>query len=338
MTFTTESPGKYLWATGAVLVNLVKLPLSALYYIPRSTRSHPEWTIWQSVMNSAMDSFIHHLSVVEGITQLDLQAGKLGNRFVSIPKGPPRIFTTVASDLNILPSDTGGVWFPTSLKSPTAPTDKPIILYFHPGGYVMGDVRTNATFVAQMLTQRVIPSSHLCMPLYKLASNPGGRFPAALQDALSAYHHLLQHYSSSKIVFSGDSAGGDIVISLLRYIADHGDETGLPSPKGALLFPAIDMLAALEEERIRSARNYATDYLDPTFLAWGAKHLISEKPGAGPYMKFAGAMKTVQGNKVDLVIEPQANHDIIFAGNLTVWKKEAQESADKAGKWVRECL
>lgn len=364
MALTTESPGKYLWATGAVLVNLFRLPLSALYYIPKSTRPHPKWTVWQSVMNLAMNSFIYHFAVVQGVTQLDLQPGKLGDRFVSIARAPSSIFTGVAADVDILPSETGAIWFPTSPRSSTAPTHKPIILHFHPGGYAMGDVRTDAGFVAQMLTERVIPGSHVCMSLYRLASNPGGRFPAALQDALSAYHHLLQQYPPSRIVLSGDSAGGHIVISLLRYIADHGAETGLPAPKAALLFsPAIDMLSALDGERIRSARNYATDYLDPTFLAWGAKRFVSENPGARPYMnplgapfrshspiwvfsggcelfcdeitEFAGEMKAVEGNKVELVIEPLANHDVMFAGNLTGWKREAQETADRAGRWIQ---
>lgn len=367
MTFVTASPGKYLWATGAVVVNLVKLPLSALYYIPKSTRPHPEWTVWQAVMNSAMNSFLYNMAVVEGVTKLDLQPGKLGDRFISITKGPPSIFTGVASDANILPLDTGGIWFPTSPKSPAAPTNKPVILHFHPGGYAIGDVRIDAAFAAQMLTERVIPGSHVCMNLYRLASNQGGQFPAALQDALSAYHHLLQQYSPSQIVLSGDSAGGHIVINLLRYIADHGAETGLPAPRAALLFsPAIDMLTALDAEKIKTARNYATDYLDPTFLTWGAKRFVSEKPGARPYMnplgapfkspsplwvfsggcelfcdeitEFAGEMKMVQGNKVELVIERLANHDVVFAGNLTGWKKQAQETADEAGRWVQSCL
>lgn len=46
-----------------------------------------------------------------------------------------------------------------------------------------------------------------------------------------------------------------------------------------------------------------------------------------------GGARMVQGNKVELVIERLANHDVVaFAGNLTGWKKEVQETADKAGR------
>lgn len=227
----------------------------------------------------------------------------------------------------------------------------------------MGDVRTDATFMAKMLNERIAPGSHVCMSLYRLASNSGGRFPAALQDALSAYHYLQQRFPDSEIVLSGDSAGGHIVIGLLRYIAQHGAETGLRPPKSPLLFsPAIDMLAPLDPEGITRSRNYGTDYLDPTFLSWGAKRFVSDRPGAKPYinplgsefkspspiwvfcggcelfyddiMRFVEEMTTIQGNDVETFVEELANHDIVFAGNLTGWRKEAEHAADEAGKWL----
>lgn len=364
MAWQTGSPGKYVWATGAVIFNLARLPLSFLYYIPKSTRPHPEWTVLQSVMNTALNSFLYHLASVEGVTALDLQPGKFGERFTAIPKGPQSIFVGAASDEHILPSDTGAIWFPTVPTPTTSAPRKPVILlHFHPGGYVMGDVRTDATFMAQMLTERVAPGAHVCMALYRLASNHGGRFPAALQDALSTYHYLVQHFPDSEIVLSGDSAGGHIVIGLLRYIADNGHETGLPPPKSALLFsPAIDMLAPLEAENITRARNYGTDYLDPSFIGWGARRFVSDKAEAKPYMNplvetfrspspimvfcggcelfcdeittFVDEMRTVNGNKVELCVERLANHDIAFAGNLTGWRKEAENAADEAGKWL----
>lgn len=215
-----------------------------------------------------------------------------------------------------------------------------------------------------MLTERV-GASNVCMNLYRLASNPGGRFPAALQDGLSAYSHLLKSVPASNIVLSGDSAGGHIVIGILRYLADHGAETGLPSPKGALLFsPAIDMLVALEPEELARNRNYANDYLDSTFISWGAKRFVSNQPGTQPYMsplrapfkstcpiwvfsggrelfcddiaQFVEEMRTIEGNTVVLEVERLANHDIVFAGNLTGWKREAEKAADEAGRWLNK--
>lgn len=57
---------------------------------------------------------------------------------------------------------------------------------------------------------------------YRLASNPKARFPAQLQDAISSLQYLLdQGVNPRQIVLSGDSAGANILISLLRYMAGH---------------------------------------------------------------------------------------------------------------------
>lgn len=126
------------------------------------------------------------------------------------------------------------------------------------------------------------------------------------------------------------------------------------------------MLAALEPEKIASARNFGTDYLDPAFISWGATRFISNKPGAELYMNplgspfrspcpigvfcggcevffdeitsFVDDMRTVQGNKVEFSVERLANHDIVFAGNLTGWRKEAEHAADEAREWLAKKL
>jgi len=73
-------------------------------------------------------------------------------------------------------------------------------------------------------------ASHVFMPQYRLSCNADCQFPAALQDAVTAYYYLtkVMQISSSRIILSGDSAGGNLVLSLLRYMADGGGELGTP--------------------------------------------------------------------------------------------------------------
>lgn len=53
------------------------------------------------------------------------------------------------------------------------------------------------------------------MPQYRLASDSSTRFPAAMQDRLTAYMYLLgQGVSPEDIVLSGDSAGANLVVAL----------------------------------------------------------------------------------------------------------------------------
>lgn len=365
MSFVTSGPGKYIWATGVVLMNLIKLPLLILYYLPAFTRPDPRWSVFQSIMNNYMSSFIYHTAYVEAVTPLDLEPGSFGDRVVKIKKGPDSLYTDVARpNSSILPTTTGGIWFPSAPKEISFENDRPIILHFHPGGYGMGDVRTDSTFAARNLTDRV--GSYALFSLYRLATNPNGGFPAALQDGISAYYYLLNDLKvpATKIVLSGDSAGGHILICMLRYIAAHGKEIGLPAPLGALLWsPAIDMtVAGTEPDKITANRNYNVDYVNSTFISWGAKRFVSSDPAASSYMssldapfnspcpmwvfcgenelfyddvsEFVEQMRSIKDNDVTLRVEPLTNHDIFFAGNFTGWKAEAERVADEAGAWV----
>ncbi|KAK8045561.1 hypothetical protein PG993_005585 [Apiospora rasikravindrae] len=355
MALITSFPGKTLWGTWAAILNLAKLPFLPLYYLPRATRPHPEWSIPQCIMNNLMNAFIYHTAVVEAVQPLDLKPGSLGNRFAAIPAVPDAISARIpSSDPSVVPQATGGIWFPkpaTDGGVDMASGEKPIVLHFHPGGYVMGDVRMDGAFAARLLTEKI--GSHAFWNLYRLASNPNGQFPAALQDALAAYHYLIQDLSipASQIVLSGDSAGAHI---------------DCRPRAGALLFsPAINWLgAARDPASVTTAnRNYQTDYMDPKFVAWGAPRFIKgHSPEAVPYLNaveapfrspcplwvycggcevfsdeatsFVRAMEGVPGNNVTYRVERLANHDIFFAGNLLGRKTEAEKLAEDAGKWV----
>ena len=71
------------------------------------------------------------------------------------------------------------------------------------------------------------------VPDYRLA--PEHPFPAALEDALSAYRWLAEQ--GRGVVLAGDSAGGGLVCSLLLALKAQD----LPLPAGAVLMcPAVD--------------------------------------------------------------------------------------------------
>ena len=72
---------------------------------------------------------------------------------------------------------------------------------------------------------------------YRLA--PEHPFPAALDDSVAAYGWLLaQGFSSSKIVFAGDSAGGGLCLATLLAIKDQR----IPLPAAAVaLSPWTDL-------------------------------------------------------------------------------------------------
>lgn len=65
---------------------------------------------------------------------------------------------------------------------------------------------------------------------------PNSPFPAALQDAASVYAQLIRSgVPSHKIVLIGDSAGGNIVLALARWIRDEKKT----APPGGLLLLSV---------------------------------------------------------------------------------------------------
>lgn len=88
--------------------------------------------------------------------------------------------------------------------------DQPLILYFHGGGWVLGDLETHHPF-CQELAQRT--ACTVIAVDYRLA--PEYPYPAATQDCLAAAQWAATHLdelapNNGSLVIAGDSAGGNL--------------------------------------------------------------------------------------------------------------------------------
>ena len=106
------------------------------------------------------------------------------------------------------------------------------LLYLHGGGYSFYP-QSYANFIA--LITLAAKSKTLALD-YRLSPEYG--FPSQLEDALNAYHWLLDSgVSTDDLVVAGDSAGGNLTLALLLRVR----ESNLPLPSLAVaLSPAID--------------------------------------------------------------------------------------------------
>lgn len=127
-----------------------------------------------------------------------------------------------------------------------------VVLQLHGGGYI-GKIRNIyrdfAVLYSQMEGFRKVLSID-----YRVA--PRHPYPAALEDALSAYQWLLDvGYEGNQIILAGDSAGGGLALALSMYLRDHK----LPLPKCMILMsPWTDLTA--------SGESYTENYeKDPLF-------------------------------------------------------------------------
>ncbi|MEM9063385.1 MAG: alpha/beta hydrolase fold domain-containing protein [Pseudomonadota bacterium] len=102
------------------------------------------------------------------------------------------------------------------------PDRRRVILYFHGGAYIAGSHRTHKHLAAALAGAAGVRA---IIPDYRLA--PNHPFPAAVEDAVSAYQHLLAAgYDASEIAIAGDSAGGGLGLALLLKLRDED----LPRP------------------------------------------------------------------------------------------------------------
>jgi len=152
-----------------------------------------------------------------------------------------------ADDLRFEAVDADGV----SAEWTDAPGADPrrVIFYLHGGGYNIGSIESYRHFVGRM--SRASKARVLSVG-YRLA--PEHPFPAAVDDAVTAYRWLLgQGIPASRIVISGDSAGGGLALAAMIRLRDEGDR--LPAA-AVCMSPSTDLAKEGESMRTRA-------HLDP---------------------------------------------------------------------------
>ncbi|KAI4228172.1 MAG: hypothetical protein L6R36_001825 [Xanthoria steineri] len=359
-------PFKALYVFLVALSISLRAPFWFLYLIPRFLRQHPSWTLRQSFMIKLFSVASYHATLVRQHPHWSLLPGAEKDRYERIPPSQNRdIYRGVLlQDAEIQPAEVGGTWYPT-VYNPTDAHRKAVILHLHGGAFVVGDGRkSDLGHGAALLTSHT--DSYVFGLQYRISSNPGCRFPAALQDAVTAYDSLLSRgIPASSIILSGDSAGANLVIALLRYITDHPDV--LPKPKAALLWcPWVDPAACLHPYACSSNRNARTDFLQDAFGEWGVRayapapvvdakmpyispvdHPISCKGVpmwvqfgeseilADSIVRFAEGMRGVEGNEVEVHEDKGAPHDIFLLGSLLGFQDMTEKMAGAMGEWVR---
>lgn len=102
-----------------------------------------------------------------------------------------------------------------------------VILQMHGGGYVWPYVDGYRDIAVKY--SKMIGDGEVFSLDYRVA--PTHTYPAALEDTLKIYKWLLeQGYDNEKIIFAGDSAGGNLALVTTLYLKDND----MPLPKGVI--------------------------------------------------------------------------------------------------------
>lgn len=120
-------------------------------------------------------------------------------------------------------------------------------LYLHGGGYACGNL-TYAKGFGSVLAQ--LAGVRTLCPAYRLA--PEHPFPAALDDAMACYRHLLETVPPEKIALVGESAGGGLVYALCL----RAKQENLPLPGGLVgISPWTDLTASGASYRLNASED-----------------------------------------------------------------------------------
>jgi acetyl esterase/lipase len=131
----------------------------------------------------------------------------------------------------------GGV--PCEMLSGAGAVDGCVFFYLHGGGFSAGSPRTHRDLAARLALAAGIA---VLLVDYRLA--PEHPFPAAIEDARSAYGGLIDSGIDPGHIFAGgDSAGGGLAVSTLLCLR----EMGMPLPRAAVLLSAWADLALAGE-------------------------------------------------------------------------------------------
>lgn len=227
-----------------------------------------------------------------------------------------------------------------------------VILYLHGGAYTVGGADTHKQWVAALAG---IAGCRGLLVDYRLA--PEHPFPAACEDALTAYRALLDKgWRADQIVLAGDSAGGGLALSLLARLPGEG----LPNPLCLVTFSPLTDLT-LTAPSIQ--RNQRSEHMLP--LAWLKRTGVmycgdtpADHPMISPlYAEFTNPPPVmIQCGRGEILADDSlrmAEHLRAAGGDVTlrmvedvahVWPihagqtPEADQANDLAGAFIRKLL
>ena len=225
------------------------------------------------------------------------------------------------------------------------------ILYLHGGSYNAGSLNTHRSLAARI---GKISSSPVLSIDYRLA--PENPFPAALEDAVSAYNWLIEHKNikPNKIAIAGDSAGGGLTFATLLKLREEEKTfpacaiglspwTDLALTGDSIKTKADVDIMLTENEGEQSAELYLRDIarnhplasplyadlkgLPPLFIQTGTAEIILDDS-----TRFAEKAEK-SGVKVTLDLWPDMFHVFQIFGNLM---PESKKALEKIGHFIKE--
>ena len=165
------------------------------------------------------------------------------------------------------------VYRPVGVPDTTA---LPALVFFHGGGWVIGDLETHDVLCRQLTAAS---GASVISVDYRLA--PEHKFPAAAEDAWAATRWIVTHAAelgldASRLAVGGDSAGGNLAAVVALMARDAG---GPAITLQVLIYPVTDVM-----RETRTYADFAEGYmLTRDSMRWFIAHYLRSKDDASDW-------------------------------------------------------
>ncbi|KAJ6589904.1 alpha/beta-hydrolase [Mycena vulgaris] len=194
---------------------------------------------------------------------------------------------------NVQAVRTAGYWFQAAPEDigtvKKAAKDEKVIMHLHSGGHVFGSAHPKggpSGPICNGLLQHCTQVTRIFSCGYRLSSSSpfpeANPFPAAVLDSLAGYNYLIHTvgFQPQNVVVCGDSAGGNLAISVVRYLANEAFSVlSLPVPRGLILVsPSVEWGITHDGPKSSWRLNADSDYSVPFFQGYTQKSLLGNLP------------------------------------------------------------
>ena len=223
---------------------------------------------------------------------------------------------------------------------------KYVILYCHGGGY-----STGSCLYARSITEKLANSTSMDVMAFDYRLAPEHPYPAATEDAMRAWNHLmLLGYGARDVIVAGDSAGGNLALSLVLKLKEQGRLL----PRGIVLMsPWTDLTSSGKSFEAKAEVDPVLDrdYIDRMVAAYAPDMDLKQpliSPLFGDFEGFPPVYIQVGENEI-LLSDSLRLHQALVDANVSVkmdtykgmWHvfqmspvKAAREAMDKNAEFI----
>jgi acetyl esterase len=197
------------------------------------------------------------------------QQAREGFRFMTVGMRDPANLAQVGSiEDRTVPGGAGVV--PVRVYRPASDGPHPTVVFFHGGGFVIGDLDTHDDH-ARLLCRDV--DALVVSVDYRLA--PETPFPGGYEDCLAVTLWVVEHAAElgsdpARVAVAGDSAGGN----LSAAVTLGAREQGVQLAAQLLLYPAVDFVDS--EDHPSRAENAEGYFLTEADMRWFGDHYVPD--------------------------------------------------------------